>query len=384
MIYYVGKKRNDIQYKCIDISEALEYFKDKHEIQVDTETTGFDCHINEIICWQIGDFDNQFVINNKDYPIKNYKNFFENENKLYLFQNAKFDLRFFYKNNIFIKNIYDTFLVECILTTGLDKRELALDKLIANYCNINSIDKTIRGQIHYRGLDNIVIDYAANDVKYLSQIKQKQLKKIIELELEKLLNLENEVVKVFAKMEFDGIKLNSDKWLEVAKIVDNDIIKIKNELDNFVLKEIKLSKFVPKYEQLDLFGYEKRKININWSSAKQKLDILHALGLNVESTDSRELTRVNNKSEIVKTLLEYNKQKKLSDSFGKEFLKFINKETNRIHPNYWQVLSTGRISVSEPNVNQIPRKGELGPIIRSAFIPEKGYKIVGGDYSGRR
>ena len=67
---------------------------------------------------------------------------------------------------------------------------------------------------------------------------------------------------------------------------------------------------------------------------------------------------------------------------SEKFLKFINKDTGRIHYNVWQILSTGRISVSEPNLNQIPSKGELGKQIRNCFIPQKGYKIVGGDFSG--
>ena len=63
---------------------------------------------------------------------------------------------------------------------------------------------------------------------------------------------------------------------------------------------------------------------------------------------------------------------KLSSAFGKDFLKFINKKTGRVHASYWQILSTGRISVSDPNLNQIPSKGELAKSIRAAFIPEDG------------
>ena len=65
-------------------------------------------------------------------------------------------------------------------------------------------------------------------------------------------------------------------------------------------------------------------------------------------------------------------------------LDIINKKTNKIHPDYWQIVETGRISCKNPNLLNIPSKGELGPIIRSAFTSKKGYKWVGGDYSGRK
>ena len=96
----------------------------------------------------------------------------------------------------------------------------------------------------------------------------------------------------------------------------------------------------------------------------------------------RTLQKLQDKHIFIKELRKLNKLNKLDSSFGYNMLETaLHPVTKRFHPNYWQILQTGRISVSEPNTNQIPARGEFGPLIRSAFVPRKGYKIVGGDYS---
>tara|TARA_R110000868_G_scaffold172683_1_gene408609 strand:- start:21 stop:1268 length:1248 start_codon:yes stop_codon:yes gene_type:complete len=183
-------------------------------------------------------------------------------------------------------------------------------------------------------------------------------------------------------MEFTGVNLNQEKWLEVAKVTEQGTLDIEAKLDSILLNEPKLKVFHPKYIQTNLFDFEERKLDINWGSAKQKLQILRVLGFDTETTGDRFLQVNKKKHELVNELINYNKYNKLASSFGKKFLKFINKNTQRLHYNVWQILKTGRISVSDPNLSQIPSKGQLGKEIRSCFIPQKDYVIVGGDYSG--
>jgi DNA polymerase-1 len=384
MIYVVTKNQQlfeNEEYKIVDIDFVYSELEKEEIIEVDTETTGFNPHKDYLLTQQFGNREHQFVIDNKTIDTKYFKEILENKNKLFLFQNAKFDLKFFYKQGIKIKNIYDTFLTECILTTGLETRELGLDALALKYCNI-ILDKSIRAKIHIEGLTTRVIKYCADDVKYLYKIRQKQLEKITEYKLNNVLNLENEVVKVFAKMEYDGVSLNTFKWNEISNTTNNLALESEKKLDDIVKQEPKLKKFVPKYVQGNLFGFEERLLNINWSSSKQKLDIIRSLGFQTDSTGDRFLQTNKKKHILIKQLIDYNKFEKLSSSFGKDFLKFVDKNTSRVHCNIWQILSTGRISVSDPNLNQIPSKGELGKEIRSCFIPKKDYKIVGGDFSG--
>jgi DNA polymerase-1 len=384
MIYLVTANNqlfDNEDYTVIDKLEAFNILNEIQEIQLDTETTGFDPHTGKLLTQQFGITDKQFVIDNKTIDPLYFKSILEDRDRLFILQNAKFDLRWFLKYGINIKNVYDTFLAECILTTGLDKRQLGLDALALKYCNV-VLDKSIRGNIHREGLTNRVVKYCADDVKCLSEIKTKQLVAIDKFKLNNVLDLENKVVRVFAKMEFTGVNLNQEKWLDVAKITEQGTLDIEAKLDNILLSEPKLKAFQPRYTQTNLFDFKERQLDINWGSAKQKLQILRTLGFNTETTGDRFLQVNKKKHELVHELINYNKYNKLASAFGRKFLKFINKDTKKLHYNVWQILKTGRISVSEPNLSQIPSKGELGKEIRSCFIPQKDYVIVGGDYSG--
>jgi DNA polymerase-1 len=384
MIYFISNKKQLFQNPNINecsIEKLQEWLELNDVIGFDTETTGFDIIECELLCYQIGNYETQFVVDSDSYPITLFKQQFEEPHNLWLAQNFKFDGRFLLKHGIDIwkLNVYDTFLAECILTTGIENRNLGLDDLALKYCNVK-LDKTIRGEINRIGLSSRVIKYAADDVMYLEDIMNQQLVKIKEYDLENVLKLENEVIKVFTLMEYHGVKLNVEKWKEVIKTVDVESDKLEKLLDNIVLTDNLFIPFRPKYTQIQLFG-EPEPLNINWSSNQQKLSICKAIDPTLESVGDRELQRIKSKHELVKELISYNKFKKLQSSFGKKFLTFVSKDS-RIRSNIWPILSTGRISVSEPNLNQIPSKGELGKVIRSCFIPEKNYKIVGGDFSG--
>lgn len=388
MIYFIGNKNllPPVGYQEGELKDCLEYLESLDVIGVDTETTGdeevgWNPHSEKIICIQLGDKVDQWVIDCEVVPVTTFKSILENKNKLFLLQNAKFDLGFLYKYGIEIHNIYDTFLAECVLTTGMKNRSLGLSGLTEKYCGFK-LDKSVRTDIHIEGLTPRVIIYGAKDIAYLQEIRDKQTIALTKYGLHKLLELENSVVKVFARMEYTGVAINVDKWLEVADITEANVCTSIDILDDMVKDTPALAEFVPKYIQTDLFGEVKRELDINWSSNAQKLSIIRALGIDISSVADKELQKNKGKHNMVKELIHYSKQAKLSTSFGRKYINFINKDSGRIHPSYWQILNTGRISCKEPNLNQVPSKGELAKVIRSCFIPRKGYKIVGGDYSG--
>ena len=383
MIYVVTTNQELFKsdtYTIISKEEAYNKIAECGVIELDTETTGLDPHTCQILTQQFGTENDQFVIDNKTIDPMYFKPLLES-NRLFILQNAKFDLKFFLKLGINIRNVYDTFLVECILTTGLEDRKLGLDALAMKYCGA-VLDKSIRGGIHREGLTTRVVKYCADDVTYLKQIMDKQMEQVRKYNLENVVRLENQVTRVFARMEYTGISINKIKWLEIAEITGKGTLEIEGKLDSILKAEPKLNKYIPKYVQTSLFEYETRELGINWGSPLQKLNILKDLGFDTDSTGDRFLQTNKDKHPLVKELINYNRYSKLESAFGKEFLKFVNKNTGRIHYDVWQILSTGRISVSEPNLNQIPSKGELGKQIRNCFIPQQGYKIVGGDYSG--
>jgi DNA polymerase-1 len=385
MIRYISKNKQlfllpGIVYGTVE--ELIEFFDTNTIIGFDTETTGFSVINDNVLCYQIGNRNDQFVVDHSSYPIQQFKSYFESSNKLWLLQNFKFDGRFLIKYgiNIWPMKVFDTFLAECVLNTGLTDVGLGLDDIVWKYCNYK-LDKTTRGQINSLGLTTRVIKYAAEDVEYLEEVMNTQLVKIKEYNLENVMDLENQVVKVFTYMEYYGVKLDVDKWKEVIKTVDLEVTKLISELDSMLYQDKRFIPFLPRYTQGTLFDLPKREVEVNWSSNQQKLAICRKIQPELESVGDRELQRIKHLHPLIKKLVEFTKFSKLQSSFGKKFLSFVNSD-GRIRASIWQILSTGRISVSEPNLNQIPSKGDLAKVIRSCFIPEPGYKIVGGDFSG--
>lgn len=395
MIYFITNQtgfmeglENNSHIKSATIQDVYNYFRYKKQVELDFETEGFDPHIHAPLTLQLGDFYKQFVVDLTTVNILQLKPLLESD-KLFLLQNAKFDLRFFMHKKITIKKVYDTFLAECILTTGYKNRDLALDDLAAKYAGAK-LDKSVRGEIH-RGLTKRVIEYAAHDVKYLSKIKDGQMAHLVKYGLANpkdtqdkytVLGLENRVVRVFAAMEYHGVNIDPEKWKENSSEIKKEYESQIQTLDEIVKHEDKLSKFVPRTKQGVLFDYEERLLNINYNSPQQKVKILNALGFKVDSSADAILQKLQNEHAFIKELRRLNKLSKLNSSFGYSLLEeAYHPVTGRFHPDYWQILQTGRISVSKPNTNQIPARGKFGPMIRSAFTAPEGKKIVGGDYS---
>jgi DNA polymerase I-like protein with 3'-5' exonuclease and polymerase domains len=379
-------------YSFCTFDEAITYLYYQKEIQVDTETQNFDPHTSLPVCIQLGDKsgENQFLFPFEGAETMNkLKPLLERKDIVFVLHNAKFDLRFFRHYKVIITNVYDTFLAECVLTTGMrdeasSDSNLGLEDLTANYLGVY-LNKSVRSLINKEGFSSRVIHYSCEDVRYLSKIKELQEIKIKEWELENTIELENKACIAYAALEYSGIKIDTDKWKEVAKKVEKLRLAKELDLDAIVMSDSKLVSFRPRFSQGVLFQEyaDKREVKINWGSAAQKLKVLQALlGKEIDSTGDRVLQRNKKKHKFVKELIEFNKLNKLANSFGNSMLKFVNPVTKRIHCSIWQIVSTGRISVKDPNLNQIPSKGELAVLIRSCFIAEEGNSIVGGDYSG--
>ncbi len=395
MIYLISNQLKlvpDEKIQSCNIQYMIDYFKDIAELQVDTETEGFFDHKNKIICLQIGDEYNQFVIDFK-YITQGQKDQIESEilnnpDKLKLFHNSKFDISFIWFHGMKICNIYDTMLAEIILNAGREVEDgfYSLGSTCMRYCGVQ-LDKSIRDIISREGLSTRVINYAAEDVEHLSKIKSIQLPKLIELSLAKedtqdiytVLGLENNAVLAFAEIEYNGLKLDRTKWQEVKRLVNEEESKILKLLDEEVIGNPLLKKFWTVYQ--DLFTAAEPRVTVNWSSPAQKLKVLKKVG-KFETTKMQELEKQKRDYPLVDLLIKYNKVNKLKTAFSDKLESFINPQTQRIHTNFWQILNTGRVSCSEPNLQQIPSRTALGSKMRECFVVEEGYKMVGGDYSG--
>lgn len=370
------------------------------DIGCDLETEGFNAFQKRTITLQIGNFDVQYVIDMRSLPkstLEILRRFFREDDKVFLFHNAKFDLRFLMVLGIYPNKVYDSFLVESILYQGIywAKHPKGLADIAWKYLNIR-LDKTVRGRIHWAGLDTEVIIYAADDVKYLPGIKESQNIKVVEEQLQRVVQLENEFVKVLAYIEMSGILLDTDAWKKRLQDDRNSLQEKILQLDNTVLRDPQFYKYVD--NQLDLFSSE-GKSNINWSSPTQCVNFFRDLGceLNVkdkktgkykDSVDAKVLIPQKHIHPIIETYLEYKVLDKLIGTYGENWLKSIEPKTGRIHTQFKQLLDTARLSSGGKNrktreeyINflNIPQDNRL----RNCIIPKKGYVYIDCDYTGQ-
>lgn len=233
MIYLISKQRslfNQNEYLILSPEEALKKLSSLKIVQLDTETEGLDCFSKKLLTIQLGNRDNQFVFDCTTYNITEILKEYLESNRLFVLWNAAFDLRFLYVKNIWPKHIYDGMLVEQLLYLGYEKDSIhfGLKDAAQRWLNIN-IDKSIRGQINQVGLTPAVIIYAANDVKFLEEIMDMQMKEIRNQHMENAVKIENSFVKVLAYMEYCGVKLDIHKWQEKIK---KDSAKLQNAKEN--------------------------------------------------------------------------------------------------------------------------------------------------------
>lgn len=391
--------------KIITVQESLQLLQTMQIVGIDTETLGLDVFTKTLLTLQLGDYNNQVMIDCTTIDINLYKGFLESD-RLFIFCNAKFDLKFLYHKRIVPKRVYDVMLVEKLLWLGYPAgiHKASLQSLAYNYLNV-TLDKSVRGKIIYQGITEEVIVYGCNDVRYLEEIMNKQSIYVKEKELEKAVEVENNFVKVLAYIEYSGIKLDEAKWqdkmkkdlkrLEVATDTLNNWIKNKAKTDKY------FTKFLYKESQGDLWnGYQtEAKCTINWNSSKQLIPIFEhlgykllvkdkATGLMKKSVEAKVLDVQKDVSDILEPYTEYTSQSKLVSTYGQSFLDQINPVTNRIHTNFNQLMDTSRLScggkdkynkVEYVNIQNLPSDPET----RASFVPEKGYLLIDCDYSAQ-
>lgn len=386
MIYYLGEQSliQSSLYKICTLEYIFQYFKDHEYINLDTETTGKDVYSKDIILVQLGDFENQFILDIRYLDIYKLKSFLEQ--KSFILHNAKFDYKFFKHKGITIEHLYDTMLSECIIYTGYNKFGYSLGNLTQRYLGI-TLDKSTRLEFSSLGdkpLTEKQILYSALDVKYLGVLREHQLKLIKKYNLEYCLDLENQVLKALGDIEYNGIILDQEKWLRTALEADTSIFEIQRSLDTCILQDPILKLLYKPNGIQNLFNFEERQLDINYRSPQQVKKVFEELGYPVLSTNDKELKKLVHKHQFFAKLQEYRKTAKVVSTYGKDFLKYINPITKKVHTSYWQILNTGRVSSGSkddnaPNLQNIPADNKF----RNAFIPRSGFLWISGDYSGQ-
>jgi DNA polymerase-1 len=379
MIHFCGNQSWGSQFISVTPNEILDYFNSHKSIQLDTETTGRDCRTKKILSLQLGDKDNQFVIDVRSVPIKLFKELIES--KECLAHNAKFDYKFLLNNGIVMNSIYDTMLAHIVIFNGLDIK-YGLDSVVKQLLDI-TLSKDTRGEfykIQDEAFTDKQIEYAALDVAHLHCIKRIQQKFIDKFDLQFAVDVENEALKSFADIEYNGIYLDSEEWLKIAKRNELSLIDLEYELDNYLIsKHIKK----PMNFGVDLFNTTIRQLDINYSSPTQLLSLLRDIGHSILDTNDRSLQKIKS-DEFVKLLLKSRELSKKISTYGRGFINYINKFTGRVHTDFWQIKHTFRVGsgskdMNAPNVQNIPSSNEY----RNCFKPRPGYKWVSIDYSSQ-
>ena len=405
MIYLVTAQRElfaNKVYKVVSVEESLKLLEPLTIVGLDTETEGFDPYTKKLKLLQLGCYDFQVVIDCETVNIHLYKEYLESD-RLFLGWNIKFDLKFLFRQHIVPKRVYDGFLAEKLMWLGYPAgiHSLALKTAAKAYCNIE-LDKTIRGKIHYAGLTTDVIEYSANDVKYLEPIMNKQKEELAKKDLLVAIEYENRFVLPLAYCEYCGVKLDIYRWK--AKMVKDQarVDKALAACNTWLIENEPNSPYIFIDRQGDLFtGYNlEPQVKLNWNSAKQLIPLFKKYGVDVtiedkekggtkDSIDAKTLKPQKAKCSLIPIYLEYKEAVKVTSTYGENFLKQVNPVSHRIHTNYSQLgADTTRITsggkdksnnVEYVNLLNLPADAET----RACFVAEEGNKWISIDYSGQ-
>lgn len=420
-------------YKIISVKESLRLLNTLRVVGVDTETKGLNPHTGTLLCVQLGNKDFQIVIDCLTTNIILYKEFLESD-RLFLFWNAKFDLKWLYKKGIVPRKVYDGFLAEKLMWLGYpivltpevwDKIKeprydfvpetikgkkrtkpyyiiyMNLKKAGEMYCNVE-LDKTVRGQIIWRGLDSRVIEYAALDVKYLEDIKTKQEQLLREKELIKAMDMMNRFILSLAYLEYCGIKLDIPLWKEKMRIDKEALDSVIKKMNEWLIANYPTSKYIYIDYQGDLFAENPfdttPKVKINWNSAKQVIPIFKKFGVNVEVEDDDEnkdsinekvIAPQKDKCSLIPLYLEYKGLMKLVSTYGQNVLDQLDEKSGRLYTN-WNPLGTDTARVSSGGKDKDKKIKYINflnfpadELTRRCFIAESGNKFISIDYSGQ-
>jgi len=256
-------------------------------------------------------------------------------------------------SDINLKNIYfDTQIAAYLINPGMKNYELS--KLVFEH-----LGKDVR-----ESQNNAEASHIFNLIPKLeTEIKKHKLEKIF-------FDLEMPVVPVIANMEENGIRVDADKLHVLSKNLAERI----NEKEKNIFKLSKKEFNINSPAQLGIVLFEDIKIQGDEKVSKTKTGAY--------ATGESELERFREKHKIIGEILEFRELSKLKNTYVDALPKLIDKDTGRIHTTYNQAgTSTGRLSSSDPNMQNLPQKGEFAGNIREAFIAEEGYSLVAFDYS---
>ena len=372
-------------YKLVDNEEDLlklrDYFLTNETLSLDTETTSTSAIDAELVglSFAVKEFEAFYVPvpaeREKALQIVNiFKDVYENPKILKIGQNLKYDLEVLHNYDIHLAGpMWDTMIAHYLIQPELHHNMDYMAKIYLNYQTIH-IDELIgpkgKNQRSMRDLSpTLVYEYACEDADITLRLKNKLEPELKKFECEKLFyDIEMPLMPVLAEMEMNGVCLDTQSLQETSRVFTDRMNEIEARIYELAGQQFNIAS--PKQVGEILFD----KLKIVEKAKKTKT------GQYVTSEEV--LQQLRNKHEIVADILEHRGLKKLIGTYIDALPKLINPRTGHIHTSFNQtVTATGRLSSSDPNLQNIPIRGEDGKEIRKAFIPEPGCLFFSADYS---
>ena len=372
-------------YKLVENQEDLknlcDYFLTNKILSLDTETTSTSAIDAELVglSFAVKEFEAFYVpipANREEalQIVNIFKPVYESDEILKVGQNLKYDLEVLRNYGIELKGkMWDTMIAHYLIQPELHHNMDYMAEIYLNYQTIH-IDELIgpkgKNQKSMRSLlPSQVYEYAAEDADITLRLKNKLEPELKKAECEDLFyNIEMPLMPVLAEMEMNGVCLDTASLAETSKQFTNRMNEIEARIYELAGERFNIAS--PKQVGEILFD----KLKIVEKAKKTKT------GQYVTSEEV--LQQLRNKHEIVADILEHRGLKKLIGTYIDALPKLINPKTGHIHTSFNQTITaTGRLSSSDPNLQNIPIRGEDGKEIRKAFIPEPGCLFFSADYS---
>ena len=364
-----------------DLKKLCDYFLTNKILSLDTETTSTSAIEAELVglSFAVKEFEAFYVpipANREEalQIVNIFKPAYENPEILKVGQNLKYDLEVLRNYGIELKGkMWDTMIAHYLIQPELHHNMDYMAEIYLNYQTIH-IDELIgpkgKNQKSMRSLlPSQVYEYAAEDADITLRLKNKLEPELKKAECEDLFyNIEMPLMPVLAGMEMNGVCLDTASLAETSKQFTNRMNEIEARIYELAGERFNIAS--PKQVGEILFD----KLKIVEKAKKTKT------GQYVTSEEV--LQQLRNKHEIVADILEHRGLKKLIGTYIDALPKLINPKTGHIHTSFNQTITaTGRLSSSDPNLQNIPIRGEDGKEIRKAFIPEPGCLFFSADYS---
>ena len=378
-------KTTKYEYKLVENEEELrqlcDFFITKESVSIDTETTSTDAISAELVglSFSVEEKKAFYVAVPANYEealkiVQIFKPLYESDKIMKIGQNIKYDYEVLTRYGVTLQGkMFDTMIAHYLIQPELHHNMDYMAETLLGYQTIH-IEELLgpkgKKQKNMRDLSPTdIYEYAAEDADITLRLKNVLEPRLKELGVEELFwNIEMPLVRVLADMELNGVCLDTEALQDTSKIFTERMKQYEQEIYKEAGEEFNISS--PKQVGDILFG----KLQIMDKPKKTKT------GQYVTSEEV--LQSLESKSPIVRNILNYRGMKKLLSTYIDALPKLINPRTGHIHTSFNQALTaTGRLSSSDPNLQNIPVRTDDGKEIRKCFIPEDGCLFFSADYS---